>query len=73
VNVEPVTWLTTHGDKVTVYGHLVSESTNWGGQVWDWRWHVQARNNRIVEQGEGHPRKSNAVRAALRHHPRVEP
>jgi hypothetical protein len=75
-----VTWLTNHGDKVTVWA---TTRTNWvligdgrfgsrNGERVEWRWHVQARNNRILEQGEGHPSKRNAVRAALRHHPRVQ-
>lgn len=57
----PATWVTTHGDVVTV----------WEASPDDWRWHVTARNGEVVEHGEGHTREADAVRAALRHHPRV--
>lgn len=59
---DPMSWSTSHGDLVTV----------WEASPGDWRWHVQAANHEVVEQGEGHPRRITAVKAALRHHPRVE-
>lgn len=30
-----------------------------------WRWRVRARNGRIICQGEGHPTKAKALRAAV--------
>lgn len=33
----------------------------------EWRWHLKARNGRIVaDSGEGYARKGNAYRAALK-------
>lgn len=34
-----------------------------------WRWRAVAGNHRIVDQGEAHPRKWNAKRAARAAHP----
>lgn len=30
----------------------------------EWRWRLVARNGRTLAQGEGHPRKAHALRAA---------
>lgn len=70
--MDEITWETTHGDRVTVYpDHLRTPLADAARGQFEWRWHVKARNNRIVGQGEGHPRCVNAIRAALRHHPRI--
>lgn len=60
-------WRTALGDLVEVWqaGEL--------GRPVDWRWHVQARNGEILEQGEGHTRRRNARVAAMRYHPPVYP
>ena len=55
-------WQTTGNDRVHVYEDTAGE----------WRWQVRAANGEIVEQGEGYVRRSDAVTAALRHHPEVE-
>ena len=53
-------WKLANGDTVEVFRS--------GTQ---YRWHVQAANGEIVEQGEGHPSLHGAVEAAERHHPAV--
>jgi hypothetical protein len=58
-------WTTTHGDVVEVWRVPRAD------RVEDWRWHVQARNGEIVEQGEGYTRKESACAAAKRHHPYI--
>lgn len=59
------TWTTNHGDTVTVWNAAGL------GKLMDWHWRVQARNGEIVGGGEGHPRRSSAREAAMRHHPPV--
>jgi uncharacterized protein YegP (UPF0339 family) len=54
-------WWTTAGDRVEVYRDIEDQ----------YRWTVRAANGEIVEQGESHPDKRDAVAAAERHHPRV--
>lgn len=56
---QPTTWTTELGDVVTV----------WEASPEDWRWHVTAGNGEVLEQGEGHTRREDAVRAAVRYHP----
>ena len=68
-------WRTTSGDKVEVYRGSVGCSNprcDLAHYAGDYRWRVRAGNGEIVGQGEGHPRKANAVEAAKRHHPAVE-
>jgi hypothetical protein len=55
-------WETTGGDVVEL----------WQAEDGQWRWHVQAPNHEVVEQGEGYVRRIDAVDAALRHHPRID-
>ena len=70
---EPITWTTTHGDTVEVWRSLQIHADGLDVRnVEVWYWHVIARNGRIVGQGEGHSRKHAAVKAAERHHPRLE-
>lgn len=71
--MDEVTWQTNHGDKVVVWRSLQVHAV--GLDVTDvevWYWHVVARNGRVLEQGEGHTRRREAVTAALRHHSRVD-
>jgi len=55
-------WWTTGGDRVEVWQDIEGQ----------YRWTVRAANGEVVGSGEAHPRRENAVRAAERHHPRVE-
>lgn len=64
---EPITWTTTHGDQVTIWR---SSDYNDDARM-RWYYRVRARNGRIVEHGQGYTRCTNAVHAALRHHPRI--
>ena len=76
MGAEMITWTTSHGDTVEVYqsddpcrssGCLATDHASW-------RYRVRARNQKIVEQGsEGYTRKTAAIQAAKRHHPRQEP
>lgn len=67
-------WQTTEGDKVEVYrsgrdcGEIGCDLAHYAG---DFHWRVRASNGEVVGQGEGHPRKVDAVTAAMRHHPPV--
>ena len=54
-------WFADHGDFVEIYEDA-------DGQF---RWRVVSKNNEIVGQGEAHPRRSDAIAAASRHHPAV--
>ncbi len=35
----------------------------------EWRWHRKAANGEIISSGESHPRKSDALDAAVRANP----
>lgn len=60
-----LTWLTTHGDRVTVFPRRGIFGKRW-------YWHVQAAgNNEIVGHGESYTRSQSALVAAERHHPPV--
>jgi hypothetical protein len=71
MSADLITWQTTHGDTVEVY-----ESVDLIGPAsFDmfWRYRVRAANRKVVEQGsEGYTRRRAAIKAAERHHPRVE-
>ncbi len=71
---DSATWLTTNGDTVEVYPSVLETSlADADRKKWRWRYRVKAANNRVVETGsESYIRKDAAVKAALRHHPRVE-
>lgn len=75
MSADPITWQTTYGDTVEVYpSHLETPLTDQDRGIYRWRYRVRAANNKVVETGsEGYTRKTAAIRAALRHHPRVEP
>lgn len=69
---QDVEWVTTHGDSVEVYGTEIGNGTLQHPLEWGFRYRVRARNGRIVEVGsEGYTRRHAAVKAALRHHPRL--
>lgn len=69
-----VTWTTTAGDHVEVYRQpLTCYREGCTVQHRAFRYRIQAANGEIVEQGsESYTRRSAAIEAALRHHPRVE-
>ena len=73
---ELMQWTTRLGDTVEVYESGWERKVT--GQAFvdeplQWRYRVRARNQQIVEQGsEGYTRRHRAVKAAERHHPRVE-
>lgn len=83
MTVDLITWQTKHGDTVEVYYSptfedvAVEDAAGFIDMVEiqkpGWRFRIRAANNKIVEQGsEGYTRKTAAIRAAERHHPRVE-
>lgn len=66
-------WTTNHGDTVTVY-EVAKPCLREHCAVYhrEYRYRVQAANGEIVATGsEGYTRKSAAVTAAERHHPRI--
>lgn len=63
MNENEITWRTNANDEVVVFQDVAGE----------WCWHVRNLGNHEVEdRGESHPRKADAIEAALRHHPRIE-
>jgi hypothetical protein len=66
-------WTTNRGDIVEIYASEIGDGTLAHPLEYGWRYRVRSRNGRIVEIGsEGFTRRHGAVRAALRHHPRIE-
>ncbi len=72
----PVSWTTTHGDKVEVWegaparGLTESLEVEWTIQ---WRWRRTARNGRLVAtSGEGYTRYTHCRRMAERVNPKEE-
>jgi hypothetical protein len=59
-------WLTNRGDLVEVFPRI-------GIRGRRWYWHcASARNGKLLEWGEGYVNRQDCVRAAERHHPRLE-
>jgi hypothetical protein len=68
-------WPTTGGDRVEIFRNAIgcdNPGCDLAHYAGDYYWRVRAGNGEIVGQGEGHPRKANAVAAARRHHPPVD-
>lgn len=63
------TWMTTHGDTVTVYPTIRLGDIRDMGKPFGWRWRVRAANGETLESGEEHTRRRDARTAATRHHP----
>ena len=71
---DSIKWQTNHGDTVTVYEAAKScLRDNCAVLHREYRYRVQAANGEIVATGsEGYTRKTAAIEAAERHHPKVE-
>lgn len=69
MNLDPLYWETTSGDRVVVFAPKPTEPT-FGHR---WYWHVKSANNQIIaSSGESFTRKWSAKRAALRAFPKAE-
>ncbi len=71
MNAGPVSWTTTHGDKVEVW----SADTFFLGVIdgLEWRWRRKARNGRIIAtSGESYVKRARCLWVAGRINPKVE-
>ncbi len=69
----PVSWTTTHGDKVEVWWGERRRGLDGGWAMHGWYWHRTARNGRIVAtSGEGYVKRAHCLRMAERINPKVE-